>query len=457
MTGFLKRLATPIVLAAIAPGLVLIAIIVGVARHRIGGVGSIAFWMLAALGLLVAILAAIATYQTAAGFTDSVERVTNALLGLADGNFFGSTLEVPEDEETAQLVDAFNKMSARLSQSVDALARSQREFRRAVSRLGDALAGTHNLPRILEVVLETALLLLDGDQAVFYEVNPARTRVEARVSAGGVITGAVESGTGLAGAVASRSRSLRYPGDAEPLPPEPSCTAALAVPVFGRGAIFGVVAVYGTETGLFGRDDAETLEALVRQAETAIDNVFLHEEAQRLSITDGLTGLWNRREFDLRARQEVDRATRYKRKVALIMCDLDHFKLLNDTLGHQGGDAVLVELAERLKRSTREIDWVVRYGGEEFALVVPETDLDQAVLLAERVRLAVAETPFEIDGDQIEVTVSLGVAAYPDCGQSVRELVTAADAALYGAKRGGRNQVRIAPMVNRVDDEAADG
>jgi diguanylate cyclase (GGDEF)-like protein len=457
MTGFLRKLATPIVLAVVAPILVLIAVSVAFIQKESGW----EFWPLAFLGFLVSVLAGFATYTTAARFTNSVEQVTNALLGLADGNFFGSTLDVPEAEETAPLVEAFNRMSARLSGSVDALARSQREFRRAVARLGDALAGSHNLPRILEVVLETALLLLDGDQAVFYEVNPSRTRVEARVSSGGVITGAVESGTGLAGTVAARGRSLRFASatpidDAKPVPPEPDCHAALAVPVFGRGAIFGVVAVYGTNTGIFGHDDVETLEALVRQAETAIDNVFLHEEAQRLSITDGLTGLWNRREFDLRARQEVDRATRYQRKVALIMCDLDRFKKLNDTWGHQGGDAVLVELSERLKRSTREIDWVVRYGGEEFALVVPETDLEHAVLLAERIRLAVAETPFEFDGHKLAVTVSLGVAAYPDTGQSVRELVTAADAALYEAKRGGRNQVRVAPVIEPPEPPTLD-
>jgi len=439
--AFLVKLATPIALAVLAPALVLLAFTVAAVRHRFG----IEFGFLALLGMVVSLLAGLATYQTAVRFTSSVQQVTDALLGLADGNFFGSTLDVPVEDETSQLVEAFNKMSARLSQSVEALARSQREFRRAVSRLGDALAGTHNLPRILEVVLETALLLLDGDQAVFYEVNPSRTRLDARVSAGSVITGTVDGGVGLAGTVAARSRSLLYPGDAEPVPPEPACGAALAVPIFSRGAVFGVVAVYGSaHAGGFGPDDIETLEALVRQAETAIDNVFLHQDAQRLSITDGLTGLWNRREFDLRARQEVDRASRYQRTMALVMCDLDHFKDLNDTWGHQGGDAVLVELSERLKRSTREIDWVVRYGGEEFALIVPETDIEHAATLAERIRRAVADAPFEYDGQPIAVTVSLGVAAFPESGRSVRELVTAADAALYDAKRAGRNQVRIA-------------
>ena len=377
----------------------------------------------------------------------SVKQVTGALDALARGDF---GVELPENPsgQIVNLVDAFNRMSRRMQESAEAAEESQREFRHAVARLGDTLAATHNLARILEVILQTAQLVLQSDRAVFFSVNPSRTRIEARVVIGGEAGGALSPGAGLAGAVVARSRPLLYPGDAGPVPPEPVCRTAIAVPFFSQGVVFGVVALYGRSDGTeFRRDDFETLEALVRQGETAVDNVFLHEEAQRLSITDGLTGLWNRRQFELRCRQELERAARFERSVGLIMCDVDNFKILNDTLGHLGGDAVLVEIAQRLTVATREIDTVARYGGEEFVLVLPETDLEGTITLAEKIRRSVAEAPFEVNRTQYQVTVSFGVAAYPEMGATARELVAAADAALYEAKGNGRNRVEVAPRL----------
>ena len=127
-----------------------------------------------------------------------------------------------------------------------------------------------------------------------------------------------------------------------------------------------MVAVYGHTGGeTFGDDDVEALVTLVAQAGTAVDNVSLHEEARRLSITDGLTGLWNRRQLDLRCQEELERAVRFSRPVGVVFCDVDLFKDVNTEWQHLGGDAVLVEVANRLSAATREIDVVARYGGEE--------------------------------------------------------------------------------------------
>jgi two-component system cell cycle response regulator len=220
----------------------------------------------------------------------------------------------------------------------------------------------------------------------------------------------------------------------------------MAAPFFSRGDLLGVVAVYGRPGSPFGPEDLESLTTLVRQAGTAVDNVSLHEEARRLSITDGLTGLWNRRQLELRCQEELERGIRFGRPIGVVFCDIDHFKEINDDLawGHPGGDSVLVEVAQRLASATREIDVVARYGGEEFVLLLPETDLAGTQVLAEKVRRLVSDTPIEHDGKSRTVTISLGVASYPHSGTNVRALLDAADAALLRAKRTGRNRIEQA-------------
>jgi two-component system, cell cycle response regulator len=348
------------------------------------------------------------------------------------------------------------------------LDRSQQAFRRAISRLGETLAATHDRDKILEAVSETAQLAVGGQRGIFYEYNPARKVLLARSGAGPDAPElTIPVGTGLAGACAEGRTPLRYPGSdtvpsgsrrrdqgdtpwpPRPVFPEPEVESALAVPFSSRGQLLGVVAVYGHTTGgTFGDDDVEALATLVTQAGTAVDNVSLHEEAQRLSITDGLTGLWNRRQLDLRCQEELERAIRFGRPVGVVFCDVDHFKDVNTEWHHQGGDTVLVEVAQRLMTATREIDVVARYGGEEFVLLLPETDLAGSTILAEKVRRAMCEEPVEHAGKERTVTLSLGVASYPHSGTSVRTLLAAAQEALGRAKENGRNRIEEAqPMM----------
>jgi two-component system cell cycle response regulator len=185
----------------------------------------------------------------------------------------------------------------------------------------------------------------------------------------------------------------------------------------------------------------------------AIENVLLHQEARRLSLTDPLTELWNFRYFQLQAIREVEAATRYRRPLGLLIVDLDHFKRVNDRHGHPVGDQVLAEVARRIRTSTRLPDVVARYGGEEFVLLLPATDDAGAVVTAERIRRRVSRLPIVAGGQdalRISVTCSVGVAAYPVHGDSVDELLRRADAALYTAKSEGRDRV-----VN-ASDVAAD-
>lgn len=172
-------------------------------------------------------------------------------------------------------------------------------------------------------------------------------------------------------------------------------------------------------------------------------------ELERASLTDPLTGLGNRRQFDLRLREEFRRAERYRDSLALLLVDLDHFKAINDRHGHLCGDDLLRSVSGALGASVRSIDIVCRYGGEEFAVLLPRTSLEGAAAVARRTALAIAEARLETeDGSLLRVTASVGVATFP--GEDVHEptdLVRAADSALYRAKRAGRNRVCSYPSA----------
>lgn len=155
---------------------------------------------------------------------------------------------------------------------------------------------------------------------------------------------------------------------------------------------------------------------------------------------DGLTGLYNHRTFYKLLEDELARAQRFNRPVALLLLDIDHFKRVNDTYGHLAGDAVLRGLSELLRREARAIDRVCRYGGEEITVILPETDPDAAANFAERLRAAVEAQPFDANSEPIRITVSIGVASWPAQADS-ETLVAGADTALYAAKEGGRNRV----------------
>jgi diguanylate cyclase (GGDEF)-like protein len=232
----------------------------------------------------------------------------------------------------------------------------------------------------------------------------------------------------------------------------------VAVPLTSSSTVIGVLLLWDRASDVdFTEDDLATLRAFTSQATVAVDNVLLHEEARRLSVTDGLTGLANYRGFTLTVGKEVERAVRFERPLALLLLDLDHFKLVNDVWGHPRGDAVLVELAARVRSQIRDVDTLARYGGEEFVVVLPETDRAGAVQAAERICAAVRRRPFGERGEDaeepIDVTLSVGIAVFPDHGTSWTALLRRADEALYAAKRGGRDGWRVAGRP--VDDTGA--
>jgi len=224
----------------------------------------------------------------------------------------------------------------------------------------------------------------------------------------------------------------------------PEIETGMCMPLVGREEkLIGLITLHNKRHGHHFLDEEKRLfSSFANSSAQAIENTMLYKSTERLSITDGLTGLYNHRHFQEQLEVEVKRAQRYDLNLSLIMIDLDHFKEYNDTYGHLEGDTLLRKIAQILKSSLRETDFVARYGGEEFAVILPETNKEGASITAERVRKAISERTFGEVG--AKMTISLGAASYPDDACLRADLIKAADGALYRAKREGRNRTCLA-------------
>ncbi len=331
-----------------------------------------------------------------------------------------------------------------------------------------ALGAVQDLTRLLRMILERAidsvdaekgsLMLLDEptDQLVIRVVYGLPDKeIERKINDGEILCTRFGRGEGVAGQVLETGEPVRVNNvedDKGFVKREGSqqVRSILCVPLKVEGETMGVINITNRKGGgTFGPEDEEILAALGNQAALAIARTRLYEAA----ITDGLTGLFVRRFAMHRLGEEVKRARRYGSTLSLVMCDIDHFKVVNDTYGHQAGGAVIVAVSAALRREMREdLDVAGRYGGEEFVLILPATTADQAAICAERLRAAIEATVVDIGGGQtLSKKMSFGVAQLGPEGNA-ETLVGRADAALYHSKETGRNRVTIAPPAETAVD-----
>ncbi len=438
--------------------------------------------LLAAGVLLVAAAAVLMARWLGRSTTRPLAELARAADRVASGGL-DTRVPVARDDEVGRLAGTFNRMTRELQAYVQALTASRDQLRGHLAILGDTLSSTHDLHRILQVILQTALSATSARAGLVLLID-ADGRLVARCAEG--LTGRwdvpetdlptlrLPLGEGILGKVAATGEPRRgISGPGGTVAGEPACRTYVAVPICapasadeadlaGHGGTLGVLALYdrlGAEE--FDDADLHTLRTFAGQAGVAVHNVRVHEEAQRLSLTDPLTGLWNYRYLRESLRREVERASRFGRMLTVLVLDLDHFKDVNDTYGHAAGDTVLSEFAQRIRVGLREVDVAFRQGGEEFVVLLPETDAYGGAIVAERLGAAIRDIPVPIDSrrvdaatgrpvDRIRISVSIGIAVYPEHGTTAQQVLDAADDALYAAKHAGRDTYRLAEVVSPV-------
>jgi diguanylate cyclase (GGDEF)-like protein len=347
------------------------------------------------------VLVSLIAYFEGRSIVRNIRRLVDAARAIARGDL-KQRVSAQGRDELALLGRTFNEMASQLQTRLDELTAERARLRDAISRFGEVLGATHDLDQLRRVIVEAA--------------------VEATGAVGGVLVGEggelVQSG---------------FPDKG---------SERIEVPLRAGRVGFGSLMVFGDE---FGDDDRMNAASLAAQAVIALDNARLHRIVERQARIDGLTGLANRRACEDQLAVELARAERFGGPLAIVITDLDDFKEINDRFGHPAGDVVLREFARTLEDGIRDVDLAARWGGEEFVLLLPGTDLDGAALVAERIRRALeSRLVLAPDGQPIPVTASFGVAAYPDDSSS-QALLAAADGALYEAKRAGKNRVARGP------------
>lgn len=331
--------------------------------------------------------------------------------------------------------------------------------------IGQSLNFINDLTKLLELILDQAvevaeaekgsLMMLDRDELEVKVVRGIDKITEEKIRNGEIRTTRIKLGEGIAGRVAKAGKPLLIEDtstDERFLASRNSNVQnILCVPLKVYEETIGVINISNKRGGrTFSEEDLRIITSLADQAAVAINNAKLYE----LAVTDSITKLFIRRHFMQRLEEEFRRAKRYGHKLSLLMMDLDHFKKLNDTYGHQAGDVVLMETAKVFKRSIRTSDIAARYGGEEFCIMLPETGTSGAMCIADRLRKGVEETLFRFQDLELHTTISIGVATFPnDATENPTQLIRKADEALYRSKDLGRN---IVTSCSTPDEEIAE-
>ena len=286
-----------------------------------------------------------------------------------------------------------------------------------------------------------AIYLKEADHFVFLEHRGRLTPIEAEGSS--FPTNAGLSGRAVATEKAVLVNDVHSTKDY--IPAFKETRSELCLPLQSFGETMGVLCLESVNTNAFDPADLPALESVADICANAIQNARYVQRVRHMAYVDGLTGIYNRRFFETRIEEEIERAKRYQGAMSVIMFDIDHFKRLNDEFGHLLGDDVLRQVSNIFSQNLRKADIACRFGGEEFAIIVPETTGEDAFAVADKLRKVIGQTPFP--GVPRSVTVTAGVASFPANGTSRDELVKAADEALYSGKQAGRNTVVAASSI----------
>ena len=314
-----------------------------------------------------------------------------------------------------------------------------------------SLSVREGFDEVLETVLEVTRDLIPVGHVAILLIDPKSRLLRVHASEGyqeGVERLGIPLGRGITGrAVELGKPQIVHDLEAEKdyLPGVPGARSEIALPLIAEGQVIGVLNCESPEPNAYQKEHVRTLSVVAQHLAVVLRTAQLHAEARRLSITDPLTGLYNRRFFMSQFEDAIGRAQRYEHRLALVFGDLDRFKSINDRFGHHTGDRALQAVSEAMRRSIRGTDMLARMGGEEFAALLMETDCDRALQVAHRFLTQIRNLGFKADdGQPVSISMSAGIALFPEHGDSATALLRHSDEGLYEAKRLGGNQTVVA-------------
>ena len=332
--------------------------------------------------------------------------------------------------------------------------------------IGKAMNYINDMKKLLQYILKQAIEIAAAEKGslMLYDIESDRLHIRVlagmedadyqdKVNSNKIQCRSFKPGEGIAGRVYSNSMPMivnNIREDSLFIDSATSFVRSIAcIPMVVYNDVIGVINVTNKRNGKeFTNQDIKMLNAVADQAAAAVNKAQLWD----MAVTDSLTGLYVRRYFLVKLNEEIRRAERYNKIISVIMADLDNFKDLNDTYGHDAGDRALEAISHYLQKNIRDVDAIARYGGEEFVMLIPDADKDAAFSLAERLRKGLGKTKQK---NMPPLTVSFGIATFPDDGRNAEDLIKKADAAMYAAKQAGRNKsVKYAdhiPLIRKED------
>lgn len=398
-------------------------------------------WIQTAIVALSLLLVLAAIFFMRHLITRPLRRFFEATRAMANGAY-DRRIEATSNDEVGELARSFNTMAAAVDDKTSRL--------HAFNEVALIVTSSLSLTEILDQIMLYGMPLA-GARGVCIAFYDETTRTFSNHVTRGLSDRYVASMSFTADGLADEAMRRGEPVLSSDLPNAPhplqdearqeGVRSIVCLPLASDHERLGVILFYRDDRQ-FNFEDIELIRTFSHLATHAIQNARLHARTVNMAETDSLTGLYNRRKFEQRLREEIQRSQRSRQPLALLVLDIDHFKKVNDTYGHSAGDAVLRALALTFRREIRDVDMVARMGGEEFVFLLPDTDAALAQRVAERIRAALmVQTIAAPDDVRIRITVSIGVACYPLHANSADSLIANADRAVYAAKQEGRNRV----------------
>ncbi|MEW6709039.1 MAG: diguanylate cyclase [Candidatus Riflebacteria bacterium] len=403
---------------------------------------------------LTAMFSIILAILLARSFTAPLSNLIEGAKQISAGDFSHQIIP-SSDDEIGNLTATFDEMRINLKNT-----KADLEYRilqlSTLYEVGKAISSVLDFKKLQHIILETVVKVIKADKGSLMLVDDSEKILTIGVAVGLSEDVTRDTRLEIGKSVAGWVVDTRKPLFVKNVETDQAFLAIkkknlrggtlMCVPLLAKDKLLGALNVSRPEPDSFSDKDFELFISLANQAAIAIENARLY----RYAVTDEMTRLYNHRYFQQRLDEELLRADRYDNRISLLILDVDHFKKFNDTYGHPEGDRVLKTVARLIEKSVREVDISARYGGEEFVVICPEKNGEGSLVPAERIRQAVESFDFRIGEKPVQITVSMGVACYPDQARSKTELIQRADYALYFSKANGRNRSTLYnPIMNR--------